>query len=138
MSAAELIRYGSTPMGTFGTLQLGGRQWFTVERPWAQNKPRESCIPAGWYPLRLGTFHTGGYPAYELSDVPGRSQVKIHKANLASEVEGCIALGKSLGVVKGEWAVLQSADAFDEWMQAAALDQPTHLGIMWTAVEPSV
>ena len=139
MSAAELIRYGSIPgIGTFGELRLGGHTWVTVEREWKQNAPGVSAIPAGWYPLELGTYHKGGYPAYEVLEVPGRAQIKIHKANLAREVEGCIAVGKSFGTVSGEWAIIHSADAYDEWMRYAALEQPTHLGVMWAAVEPSV
>ena len=130
-------------MGTFGQLTLGDKSWFTVERPWAQNKPSVSCIPAGWYPMTLGMFYSGDgpggkadYPAYEITEVPGRAQIKIHKANIATQVEGCVALGKDLGAVEGVWAALRSKDAFTEFMQAAQTVGVDHIGIVWAAVEP--
>ena len=40
----------------------------------------------------------------------------IHVANKATELAGCIAPGKGLGTVSGEWAVLNSGGAFNELM----------------------
>jgi hypothetical protein len=141
---AWLRRFGSMPMGTFGTLHVGDQSWFTVERPWLYNKPSVSCIPAGRYPLTLGFFYSGDgvggkpdYPAYELQGVPGRTLIKIHRANRASQVEGCIAVGKLLGSEAGQWAVLQSAIAYAEWMQAAAEAKVDALVVQWAPVEPT-
>jgi len=138
-----LSRYGSTPMGTFGELTLGTQKWFTVERPWAQNKPSVSCIPAGVYAVKLGAFYSGDgiggrpdYPAYEILNVPGRAQIKIHKANIAIQVKGCVAVGKDLGCDGGHWAVRRSADAFQELMTAAALLDPQEITISWAEPEP--
>lgn len=138
-----LERWGSTPMGTFGQLRLGTHWWFTVERPWLQNAPSVSCIPAGTYPLTLGFFYSGDgvggkpdYPAYELRDVPGRSLIKIHRANIASQVKGCIAVGKQLGCEGGKWAVLRSAEAYAEFMAAAAEAHVHAITIGWAPVEP--
>lgn len=131
-------------MGVFGQLRLGTHWWFTVERPWLQNAPSVSCIPAGTYPLKLGFFYSGDgiggkpdYPAYELQDVPGRALIKIHRANRASQVKGCIAIGKELGCEAGRWAVLQSAVAYGEWMTAAALANVDAITIVWAPVEPA-
>lgn len=138
----NLTRWGSTPMGVFGELALGAQKWFTVERPWEQNKPSVSCIPAGTYPVKLGAFYSGDgvggkpdYPAYEILDVPDRACIKIHKANTALQVKGCIALGKALGTDGQRWAVRQSADAFREFMATAALLDPREITIVWAEPE---
>jgi hypothetical protein len=128
-------------MGTFGRLTLGDHAWFTVERQWVGNKPSVSCIPAGTYPLVRGTFYSGDgvggkpdYPAYELQNVPGRALIKIHRANLAYQVKGCIAVGKELGAEGGLWAVLRSREAHDELMRAPTVEAIT---IRWATVEPA-
>lgn len=138
----NLVRWGSTPMGTFGELTLGAQKWFTVERPWEGNKPSVSCIPAGTYPIKLGAFYSGDgiggkpdYPAYEVLHVPDRAQIKIHKANIALQVKGCIALGKDLGTDGLHWAVRRSKEAFDEFMVSAALLDPHEITISWAEPE---
>lgn len=138
-----LERWGSTPEGTFGRLTLDGHAWFTVERPWQQNLPSVSCIPAGTYPLVLGFFYSGDgvggkpdYPAYELQDVPGRALIKIHRANRCTQVKGCIGVGTALGCESGRWAVLQSAVAYAEFMNAAAQANVDTITIQWAPVEP--
>jgi len=121
-----LERWADSPFGVFGTLRAGNQEWYTVERPWLDNAARISCIPPGHYAVQLGTFFSGDgpggkpdYPAYEILDVPHRMDIKIHRANTAAEVAGCIAPGKNLGWVNERWAVLQSRLAFAEFMVAA-------------------
>jgi hypothetical protein len=113
-----LERFAYSPFGGFGRLIIPEFVCFTVERPWMDNKPRESCIPEGHYRLRLGEYHRGGYPAYEVMDVPDRSLIKIHIGNTIDDVVGCIAPGKSLGYIERKWAVTSSTKAFEEFMQA--------------------
>jgi len=56
---------------------------------------------------------------YLVSEVPGRSGIRIHPANLMgdrskgykSHLYGCIALGKKLGAIKDQKAVLISRPA---------------------------
>lgn len=114
-----LERYcGSRAQGSFGTLRLeSGWECLTVERPWAGNAPFISCIPAGVYWIELGHFNAGGYPAYEIKDVVGRSEIKIHVANIASEVNGCIALGQDEGWINGNWGVTNSRATFKRFME---------------------
>jgi len=124
MKEVHLTRYGYTPTGTFGELEVDGKTWATVERPWADNKRNISCIPVGTYTIKLGTFYrntpdpSDDYPVYEVIDVPGRSLIKIHIANTMWDVKGCIGLGKSFGFVKKSWAVIKSKDAYTEFMKA--------------------
>ncbi len=108
MHTVTLTRWGSTPMGTFGELRAPEFRCYTVEPPWRGNARYLSCIPPGVYRLELGSYHVGGYPAYELVGVPGRDLIKIHAANRARELLGCIAVGNDLACINGEWAVLNS------------------------------
>lgn len=117
-----LKRMVETPHGTFGLLTYPGvTPWYTVERMSTGEHPR---IPAGTYEMKLGMYYGGDgiggkvdYPAYEII-VPGRKNIKIHVANLASELLGCIAPGLSLGFLHDQLAVLSSHKAFDAFMFA--------------------
>lgn len=118
----------SSGMGTFGTLSVPDRGFrcVTVEQDWENNKPEKSCIPEGVYTLKLGRYNHGGYPAFELMDVPGRSLIKIHRGNTIDDLLGCIAPGTELGFVGGKWAVVHSTKAFSEFMAAMHdVDQTT-------------
>jgi hypothetical protein len=75
------------------------------------------------------------YPAYEILNVPGRSQIKIHKGNKATDVQGCVALGKDLGALDGAWCVVGSREAFSEFMTAAAIIDPHEITITWAEPE---
>lgn len=112
-----LERFAYSPMGTFGRLMFPEFQCYTVERPWLDNKVRESCIPEGEYKLLLGRYNNGGYDAYEIMDVPDRTLIKIHIGNTIDDVIGCVAPGKTLGTVNGKWGVKSSRLTFQEFMR---------------------
>ncbi len=113
-----LERFAYSPFGVFGKLIVPEFECFTVERPWLDNKKRESCIPEGKYTLKLGMFNRGGYEAYEVMGVPDRSLIKIHVGNTIDDVVGCIALGNALGYLEGKWGVKSSKKAFKELREA--------------------
>ncbi len=113
-----LERFAYSPFGVFGKLIIPEFECFTVERPWLDNKKRESCIPEGKYTLKLGTFNRGGYEAYEVMGVPDRSLIKIHVGNTIDDVIGCIAPGNALGYLERKWGVTSSKKAFQEFMEA--------------------
>jgi hypothetical protein len=103
-----LRRFAYPPWATFGRLIVGSFACYAVERLWLDNLKNVSWIPLGRYPMTLGRYNRGDYPAYQLHDVPDRSEIKIHKANRAVELAGCIAPGFKLGTISGGWAVLDS------------------------------
>lgn len=77
-------------------------------------------IPDGVYQCELGTHQLEGqapFQTYEVLNVPGHSGILFHKGNLP-EIDsiGCILLGTSVGVVNGAPAVLQSAIAFQGFL----------------------
>jgi len=106
--------------GTFGTLRIGDVLLHTVEQDWENNQPNVSCIPNGVYELRYfdSPKHGDSYIISNHELNVGRFQGEatrfgclIHKANLASQLQGCIAPGLGLGFYKGQWSVTSSTSA---------------------------
>lgn len=136
MSKATLERFAYTPQGTFGRLKVGNKEWYTVERPWEENKQRISCIPEGVYKLRQRLSEvvqrtSGGAYArgWEVTNVPNRTFIMLHVGNTMDDLAGCISPGKSLTFLKGKWAVASSRVAFDEMMAAMASEEEWELTI---------
>lgn len=103
-----LQRTVSTDTYMLGTLQLpDGFKLATVERPWKNNAAGTSCIPAGTYTVKMTYSPRFKRYLYEVQDVPGRSGIRLHVANWAAELHGCIAVG----IVHGVGCVLQSTIA---------------------------
>lgn len=137
-----LVRTANTPDGVFGLLRLGAFTFFTVEDDWKNNAPGESCIPAGTYQLERSFYHKGGYEAFEITGVPGRSRILIHVANTEEDVRGCVGLGMRVGVLRvpdednagvmtKKRAVVESAEAFRRFMRAMAGIDQTTIAISW-------
>lgn len=123
MRKVTLTRAGSTDDGTFGTFVLDdGISFVSGELPWKENKSRISCIPSGVYICKWINSPKHG-PCYQVMDVPHRDMIQIHSANFMGDVSlgkiaqllGCIALGKSAGVLQGQMAVLSSKVAISEF-----------------------
>lgn len=92
----------------------------TIERPWLDNKTNISCIPAGLYKISSTVSPKFG-DTYKVRDVPHRTHILFHKANKASELQGCIAPVAKFGILKDaegrcEWAGLSSKHAYDKLM----------------------
>jgi hypothetical protein len=79
---------GSNPV-TFDTLEL----------PWMSNRRGVSCVPDGRYKLVFEYSPRFRRKLWELKNVPGRSEIKIHPANHTGQLHGCIALGEWVGGV---------------------------------------
>lgn len=121
MKKALLLRRPFTDQGTFGEVfAAGGFRCFSGELPWRDNASGISCIPLTIPP---GTYRVEWRPSprlkrhtYRVLGVPSRDGVLIHSANLmgdktlgyVAQLEGCISLGKALGVIKGQRALLLS------------------------------
>lgn len=81
---------------TSGYIAVNGTiQAYTLERPWAGNKPLISSIPVGTYNGILRYDHSDQW-RIELQGVPGRTNVQIHTGNTPDNTEGCILIGKEL------------------------------------------
>lgn len=78
--------------------------WKTLELPWKDNEPNESCIPDGFYIVKRHNSPTFG-ECFHVTNVPGRSHILFHAGNYAGSVnpktgtpdtKGCILPGKAL------------------------------------------
>ncbi len=128
----ERLKSLSGPEQTIGMLVApGGFKCFTIERPWVNNAPYVSCIPEGLYLLKYGRYNRGDYDAYEFNKVRDRTLIKIHVANRAIDVLGCIGLGDSISRLNDDLAVLNSQDAFDRFMAVMDKAPKAYLSISW-------
>lgn len=51
-------------------------------------------FPAGVYPLKLEYSPRFKRDLWELKDVKGRAEIKIHQVNYWNDLDGCLGLGK--------------------------------------------
>lgn len=96
-----LTRTHPTVDGVFGRFL----KWPSGEEEWQDNRPKVSCIPAGIYVCVRSVWRPGTDKAletFEVTGVPGRSLIKFHPFNTEEGTEGCITLGKYLGVMRVE------------------------------------
>lgn len=80
------------PNGTNGSLFINDKFiCYTIELPWKENEPRNSCIPEGCYAIQKRSSPKFGQH-FLITNVPNRSLILIHPANHAkTELQGCIA-----------------------------------------------
>lgn len=92
-----LDRFKFTDTGTFGMLTNDtGNLCFTCELPWKDNQHDISCIPTGVYDVEKYQSPKHG-DVWQIMNVPNRSNIEIHPANLPSQLLGCIGVGEALG-----------------------------------------
>jgi len=117
MKILTLNRVKENIDGTFGVLLEGDQPFcLTIERQWKDNKPNESCIPKGEYLCKKIQSEHFGF-TYEITGVPNRDSVLIHKGNLQTNSHGCVILGEQFGILNDKCAVLSSGDAFTEFTE---------------------
>jgi hypothetical protein len=114
MERAILSRGESTSEGTFGKLFFGEKWEFTLELPWKENASNISCIPKGVYKCRYTLSPRMKKWTYEVLGTGKRAGIRIHSANLACQLLGCISLGEQLGKIDGVKAVLVSRPAITQ------------------------
>ena len=98
----ELIRFGLFKDRTIGRLTYNDEHFYTIERPWLDNKQNVSCIPAGYYKLGRVDSPRFGPDTWEIKGVPNRAECKIHAANYWRQLNGCIAPGKERTYIDGD------------------------------------
>lgn len=108
----SIERFAYTPMGVFGRCYIEGQELFTVERSWLNNERSISCIPEGRYSCTPRFYNKGGYEAIEITKVPGRTNILMHKGNTLHDLAGCIAITAKLGCIDGIWGGINSREAF--------------------------
>ena len=113
---ATLIREIMRPDVTLGEIKFedGGYEAQTLELPWEDNAPYVSCIPEGTYTCKRDFYNRGGYECFEVTNVPNRTDIKIHIGNYIHNFLGCIGLGTARDVKRP--AIWHSKKAFDAFM----------------------
>lgn len=111
-----------------------------MERLWAHNQPRVSCIPAGRYQLvpwtskKFPRARALVGPGVGLVPGPGvlRSAILIHAANNPRQLLGCVALGLDYAepgiLARSRMAVRMFLDELDatpgpHWLEIADVSQ---------------
>lgn len=96
-----LERYSFEEKQTIGTLYLLNdmdmiiTSFSSLELPWKDNKRRISSIPKGKYKAFKHESPKFGSSLW-IKDVPGRSEILIHKGNFYNDTLGCILIGTDL------------------------------------------
>ncbi len=112
----RLIRVAQNQVATYGVLVHGTTPFaVTLERPWRDNRRGESCIPAGVYECaRVKSPRFGN--TFEITLVPGRSEILFHKGNIDDDTHGCILVGEAFNPVLGKPGITASKEGFEEFL----------------------
>jgi hypothetical protein len=118
-----LIRDTYTNNETLGILKVESLQLDSIER--AENDTAHPCVPEGTYQL---VFHDSPKHPHTFALVNSalgvvhnpeegkRSDILIHPANWARQLEGCIAPGKTRTLDETGWMITNSREAYEELM----------------------
>lgn len=124
-----LLRTSESDEGTFGYAIVNGTVFRSLELPPRENRRNVSRIPAGEYKIQYVKTrrpHSGRWFSYWLKDVPDRSGILIHSGNFAgdrlkglrSHSWGCILLGRAVGRLAGQRALVSSRAAIYSFNEA--------------------
>lgn len=116
MKELTLKTVGQSWRGTFGVLINGAVPFaLTMEQPWQDNAEDVSCIPAGRYLCRrVDSPHFGN--TFEITDVPGRTHVLLHKGNTLADTRGCVLVGEEFAGTFDHPFLAESKRGYDEFM----------------------
>lgn len=130
MKYLEITRTRQNESGIVGILSINGDpECLTLERPWGNNKPFDSCVPAGIYQLKRIVSPRYG-DTFEIQDVPDdRKHCVFHWGNRKKDTLGCILTGTRIGGLQGELAVLDSKKAYNLFLLAMGSDEEAVLFI---------
>ena len=88
-----LIRITDNDKAIYGILLVIDKDFITFQCCALENKALS--FTSGTYPIRFEYSPRFKTNLWELYDIPGRGEIKIHTANSYSQLEGCIAVGSS-------------------------------------------
>lgn len=80
---------------TVGVLSFSGFRCLTLELPDLDNAQNISCIPEGRYKCSKIVSPSLGN-CIDISNVVGRTFVRIHSGNYTSQIQGCLLVGDSI------------------------------------------
>lgn len=108
MRTVRIKRFNDSGVETLGGVFIDDISFcLSLELEWNNNKVSASCIPRGEYECTWHESPKYGW-CYIVNDVPLRSHILFHAGNTSDDTRGCILLGRSIGKINGENAVLNS------------------------------
>lgn len=99
---------------TLGTLEISGpvfKHYVTLENS-------AKIFPAGTYNLVYEHSNRFKRQLWEFKGIPRRSEIKIHNANTAEQLDGCVAIGMRHGMLNLRPATLSSRLALEQLTEA--------------------
>ena len=128
-----LIRDTYEESGIFGKLLDDKNDLLAVTLEHAYIQPNNTYTPkvsAGVYICKKGQHQlahmTQPFTAFELQDVPGHTNILIHKGNYNQDSEGCILLGATIySSNKDQKMITSSAPTFNKFMVLQTGDEFT-------------
>lgn len=118
----DLRRIALTPTATFGVLvdDVDAAPFaLTLERAWRNNLRGESCIPDGVYLCKRVQSPKFG-DTFEITGVPGRAAILLHKGNLFMDSHGCVLVGEQFEPLNGQPGIAASRHGFEEFLRRTA------------------
>ena len=113
----QLIRVEESSKGTFGVLKIDGEAFcVTLEPPDNENYENISCIPENIYFCRRIVSRKFA-DTFMVKNVFGRTDILFHAGNVLEDTKGCIVLGQHFGKLRGDRAVLNSGNTFQQFMR---------------------
>lgn len=126
----EITRVEEGEAGTFGVLRVDKQLvCFTLEPRDMFNAQNVSCIPAQQY--HCARVHSPRFgETFGVMDVPKREHILFHPGNVATDTQGCILVGSRVGALRGIRGVLDSGEAFREFMGLLQGQDRFHLTVV--------
>lgn len=113
----EIIRIEQSDYHTLGILIIDQSAFCcTLEREWKDNKPNESCIPAGEY-ICKSVLSPKFSRTFEITKVPNRSAILFHAGNYPENSHGCVLLGASFLKLKERRFINNSGETFKKFLE---------------------
>ena len=111
----HLSRYKTNESGVFGYLTFDDQSLLTLENA-------AKLIPAGTYNLTVSYSPHLEEPTPILLNVPGRTEIRIHAANVQTQLSGCVAVGESAAEFGNVEGITNSRVALSKVMAAINAD----------------
>lgn len=117
--------------GTFGVFLFNDIPFaLTLEREWLDNQRGISCIPAGHYICKRVNSPKFGN-TFEITKVPNRTSILLHRGNLDDDSHGCILVGEQFEPINGSPGIAVSTHGYNEFMTITANVNEFELSIIW-------
>lgn len=100
----------------------------TLEPPWFNNEPKQSCIPDGVYRCARVDSPRFGL-TYTVQEVPNRDLIRFHGGNYETDTDGCILVAS--GFIPNGRGISDAQKAMSVFRQIVRQHDSALLSIGW-------